>query len=84
ELRKELYQAYATRASDQGPQAGQFDNTPLMNEILALRHEEAQLLGYRNFAEVSLATKMAESPDAVEQFLVDLNGRARARAQAEI
>ncbi|MGH8517874.1 MAG: M3 family metallopeptidase [Panacagrimonas sp.] len=84
ELRRELYTAYATRASDEGPQAGQFDNSKLMDEILALRHEEAQLLGYRNFAELSLATKMAESPDAVETFLLDLAQRSKARAQAEV
>ncbi len=84
ELRRELYTAYATRASDRGPQAGVFDNSPLMDEILALRHEEAQLLGYRNFAELSLATKMAESPDAVETFLLDLAQRSKARAAAEV
>ncbi len=84
DLRRELYEAYATRASDQGPLAGKFDNTALMDEILALRDEEAKLLGFRNFAEASLETKMAESPDAVERFLLDLNVRARPRAQAEL
>jgi oligopeptidase A len=83
-LRELVYTAYATRASDQGPQAGQFDNTPLMNEILALRDEEARLLGFQNFAELSLATKMAESPAQVETFLLDLARRARPRAQAEL
>lgn len=83
-LRRELYEAYATRASDQGPLASQHDNTPLMEEILKLRHEEALLLGFRNYAELSLATKMAESPDAVDQFLVELAQRARPRAQAEL
>lgn len=84
ELRFELYEAYATRASELGPQGGQFDNTPLMNEILALRHEEARLLGFGNFAELSLATKMAESPDAVEAFLLDLSAKARPFALAEL
>jgi oligopeptidase A len=84
ELRRELYEAYGTRASDQGPVAGKFDNTPLMNEILALRHEEAKLLGYANFAEVSLATKMADTPDEIEKFLLDLNTRARPRALNEL
>ncbi|TDU23236.1 oligopeptidase A [Panacagrimonas perspica] len=84
DLRRELYTAYATRASDQGPQAGQFDNSPLMDEILELRHEEAQLLGYKNFAELSLATKMADSPDAVETFLLDLAKRSKARAATEV
>jgi len=83
-LREELYTAYATRASDQGPQAGQFDNGPLMDEILALRHTLAQLLGYANYAELSLATKMAESPGEVDAFLADLAQRAKPRAQAEL
>jgi oligopeptidase A len=84
ELRRELYEAYATRASDQGPLAGRFDNTPLMDEILALRNEEATLLGYGSYAEVSLATKMAHSPDEVERFILDLNTRARPRALADL
>jgi len=83
-LRRELYEAYATRASDQGPLAGQFDNTPLMDEILALRDEQAKLLGFGNFAELSLATKMADSPNDVEQFLRELATRAKPRAQAEL
>jgi oligopeptidase A len=84
DLRRELYEAYATRASDQGPLAGLFDNGPLVEEILALRHEQAHLLGLRDYAEVSLATRMAESPDAVERFLLDLNARARPHALAEL
>jgi oligopeptidase A len=84
ELRRELYEAYATRASDQGPLAGQHDNTPLMSEILALRDEEAKLLGFNNFAELSLATKMAESPAEVETFLLDLARRAKPSAQVEL
>lgn len=82
-LREELYTAYCTRASDQGPHAGQFDNSALMNEILALRHEEAQLLGYANFAELSLATKMAESSDQVLGFLRDLGRKALPAARRE-
>jgi oligopeptidase A len=84
DLRRELYEAYGTRASDRGPLAGKFDNTPLMDEILALRHEEARLLGYASFAEVSLATKMADTPDEIERFLLDLNVRSRARALSEL
>src|SRR5690606_23472344 len=84
ELRREIYTAYATRASDQGPQAGRFDNGPLIEQILAARFELAQLLGYANYAELSLATKMAESPDQVDTFLTDLARRARPRAQAEL
>lgn len=84
DLRRELYEAYATRASERGPQGGQFDNTPLMVEILALRDEEARLLGFADFAELSLATKMAESPAAVERFLLDLAARARPFALREL
>ena len=62
-LRQEMYQAYCTRASDQGPTAGQFDNTAIIEETLALKHELAQLLDFQNAAEESLATKMAENPD---------------------
>lgn len=76
ELRQQFYGAYATRASDQGPNAGEFDNSDLMERILALRHEEAQLLGFANFAELSLATKMAPSCDAVIGFLEDLAARS--------
>ncbi len=61
ELRHEIYEAYQTRASDQGPHAGQFDNSGNMERILALRHEQAQLLGFANYAERSLARKMARS-----------------------
>ena len=72
ELREELYTAYVTRASDQGPHAGQWDNTATMEQIMALRHEAAQLLEYSNYAERSLATKMAESTEQVMSFLEDL------------
>jgi len=81
-LRERLYRAYATRASDQGDPA--FDNGPLIGEILALRKEEAQLLGYRNFAEVSLVPKMAQSPDQVIRFLRDLAARARPYAEKDV
>lgn len=82
-LREEMYQAYITRASDLGPNAGEFDNTDVINEILALRHEKAQLLGYANYAELSLATKMAESTDQVLEFLTDLSKRAIKQANLE-
>ncbi|MGB1557851.1 MAG: M3 family metallopeptidase [Oceanococcaceae bacterium] len=84
ELRAEMYAAYVTRASDQGPQAGVNNNRPLMDQILALRHEEAQLLGYANYAEVSLVSKMADSPDAAEAFLLDIASKARPAAQAQL
>lgn len=84
ELRKTLYDAYITRASDQGPNAGEFDNTKLMENILALRHELAQLLGFTNYAEYSLATKMAPSTDKVMDFLYDLAERSRPFAQKDL
>jgi oligopeptidase A len=83
-LRERVYRAYQTRASDQGPNAGQFDNSARIEKILALRHEAAQLLGFRDAAEESLATKMAPSPDAVFAFLRDLAARARPVAEREL
>ncbi|WP_297528812.1 oligopeptidase A [Thiohalobacter sp.] len=83
-LREELYTAYVTRASDEGPNAGKWDNGPVMERILALRHEAAQLLGFRNYAERSLATKMAQSSEQVLQFLNDLAERSLPRARAEL
>jgi len=84
ELRRELYEAYSTRASDQGPQAGRFDNGEVMERILALRHELARLLGFGNYAERSLATKMARSTDEVLGFLRDLARRAKPQAEREL
>ena len=84
ELREAFYTAYATRASDQGPTAGKWDNTEIMAQILALRHEEAELLGFKNFAELSLATKMAPSVDAVEAFLTDLADRSLPSAREDL
>lgn len=75
-LREEFYTAFCTRASDQGPNAGQWDNSELMENILALRHEQAQLLGFAHYAELSLATKMAESSQQVMGFLTDLANHA--------
>lgn len=84
ELRKETYIAFSTRASDQGPNAGEFDNSAIMAEELALRHELAQLLDFENFADKSLATKMAESPQQVFDFLNDLAAKSKPQAQAEL
>ena len=84
-LREKLYRAYTTRASDQAEGDGQkYDNTALMREILALRQEEAQLLGYANFAQVSVVPKMAESPEKVIGFLRDLAARARSFAEKDL
>jgi oligopeptidase A len=81
-LRERLYRAYVTRASDQGDP--RFDNTALMREILQLRQEEARLLGYSNFGEVSIVPKMAESPEEVVRFLRDLAKRARPYAEKDV
>ena len=84
-LREKLYRAYNTRASDQAEgDAKKFDNSAVMAEILALRQEEAQLLGYPHFAEVSLVPKMAESTQQVLDFLRDLAGKARPFAEKDV
>ena len=83
-LRERVYWAYQTRASDQGPNAGSYDNSERMERILALRHEAARLLGLANAAEESLVTKMAETPDQVLAFLRDLIARAKPVAQREL
>ena len=83
-LRERVYWAYQTRASDQGPHAGRFDNSARIEQIMALRHEAARLLGFANAAEESLATKMAGSPTEVMEFLHDLAARARPVAQQEL
>ncbi len=84
QLREEIYTAYCTRASDQGPTAGQWDNAPLIDEILALRHELALLLGFDNYAERSLATKMASNCDQVEDFLLQLAQKSQTAAQQDL
>ena len=84
-LRATLYRAYVTRASlEAAPEAQKFDNAPVMQEILALRQEEAKLLGFANFGELSIAPKMAESPEVVISFLRDLARRARPYAERDV
>jgi len=83
ELRREVYTAFVTRASDQGPHAGQYDNAPIMEETLALRRELAELLGFATYADYSLTTKMADSPAQALEFLEDLAARALPQAQEE-
>ncbi|MFT6430942.1 MAG: oligopeptidase A [Halopseudomonas sp.] len=83
-LREEVYTAYSTRASDQGPLAGENDNAPLIDEILSLRQELAELLGYANYAELSLVTKMADSTDQVVSFLRDLGQRSKPFAEQDL
>ena len=83
-LRQEMYMAYNARASDRGPQAGKWDNGPLMTEILSLRQELATLLGYANYAEYSLVKKMADAPAEVMDFLKALARRSKAMAEREM
>jgi oligopeptidase A len=83
ELRKDMYQAFVTRASETGPNGGKFDNSTVMDETLALRHEMAKLLGFNDYAEMSLATKMAESPEQVLGFVKDLADKSMSQAKEE-
>jgi len=83
-LREQLYRGFVTRASDQGPNAGEFDNSSIMNELLELRHELAQLLDFNNFAEKSIATKMATSTDEVLGFLENLAVKSKAQGQQDL
>lgn len=82
-LREEVYMAFSTRASEVGPNAGKWDNAPIIDEILALKSELAKLLGFDNYAELSLATKMAENTDQVNSFLHDLAVRSKPQAEKE-
>ena len=84
DLRRQMYEAFVTRASDRGPQADRWDNTTLMTQILGLRQELAALLGYSNYAEYALVDRMASSVAEVEGFLIDLISRARPQAQREL
>jgi oligopeptidase A len=84
ELRREMYEAYVTRASDRGPNAGQWDNSEIIAEELKLRYEIARLLGFNTFSEKSLATKMAETPEQVLTFLNDLAKRVKAQGEREV
>ena len=86
-LREKIYRASATKASEEGvvfSKREEWDNSGVIVELLKLRHEEAQLLEYANFAEVSLVPKMAESPKHVVEFLEDLARRARPFAEKDL
>ena len=83
QLRRDIYEAWITRASELGPSAGRFDNNPIIAEILPLRHELAKLLGFANFADYALATRMAKSSKQVLAFLDDLARRCRPAAREE-
>ena len=84
QLRERFHRAYVTRASDTGPMAGKFDNTPITEEILALRREQAQLLGFESYAHLRLTKRMADTPEAIESFLLDLAQRARMPAASQL
>ncbi len=84
ELRREMYDASTTRASDLGPNAKRWDNTDIIAEVLRLRQEKARLLGFTSYAEYSLATKMARSPEEVLEFLNDLAARTKPVAETEL
>ena len=83
ELRREMYYAFTTRASETGPNAGKYDNSAIMDETLSLRHELAQLLNFANYAELSLHTKMADTPAQVLKFLDDLAIHSLPQAKQE-
>ena len=83
DLREKMYTAFVTRASDQAPSATELDNSDNMLEILNLRHEIAQLLGFNNYAEKSIATKMASETSQVIQFLEDLAAKSKSQGQNE-
>src|SRR5688572_12265965 len=83
QMRHDFYEAWTTRASDRGPSAGKFDNSAVMEKILALRHEAAQLLDFPNYAAYALATRMAPSNQAVFDFLRQLAQVARPAAAKE-
>ncbi len=83
-LRKEVFEAYFTQASEIGVNAGKWNNNPVIAKILSLRLKQAKLLGFNNYAELSLATKMADSPSQVLGFLNDLVSRSQAKARSQI
>ena len=83
QLRRDIYEAWVTRGSELGPSAGRFDNNPLIAEILPLRHELARLVGFKNFADYALATRMAKSSKQVLAFLDDLARRCLPAARQE-
>lgn len=84
ELREEQYLAFGTRASDRGPQAGEYDNSEIMREILTARLEQARLLGFEHYAAMSVEKKMARSAGEVLDFLMDLAARAKPFAEKEL
>ena len=84
QLREEMYRAFVTRASEQGPNAGKWDNSAVMEEILTLRVELAKLLGFEHYTDLSLATKMAENSQQVFDFLENLAVRCKPQGEKEL
>lgn len=84
QLRQDIYKVHSTRASELGPFAGKYDNAPVIDEILQIKDEIAKLVGFNNFAEYSLATKMAGTPEQVISFIEDLVNRSKAMAKREL
>jgi oligopeptidase A len=84
QLRREIYTAYVTRASDEGPSAGQWDNAPLIDEMLSLRHRLAELLGFENYVEYALSRRMAETPDSIVEFLQVLVDSSASSARRQL
>ncbi len=83
QLRHDIYEAWVTRGSELGPSAGRFDNGPIIAELLPLRHELARLLGFENYADYALVTRMAKSTKQVLSFLDDLARRCMPAARQE-
>ncbi len=84
DLREEVYKAYVSRASEVGITSAEFDNQKIMNEILALRLEMSQILGFDNYAQLSIESKMVKSTDQVVSFLEDLVDKSKFQAQSEL
>ena len=84
ELRREVHEAYVTRASDRGPRSNSFDNTEIMTETLSLRHEQARLLGYGNYAELSVVKKMTDGPAEIKAFLENLLEKSLPKAREDL
>ena len=81
DLRKKMYEAYSTRASEQGPTAHKYDNTKILEKILDTRDKMAKLVGFKHYSQYSLATKMAKSPSVVFDFLYGLAKRIKPLAK---
>jgi oligopeptidase A len=84
QLRQQVYTAYVTRASGQGPNAGQWDNSPVIDELLALRHQLAKVLGFENYVDYALSTRMADSSSTLIGFLDGLASKALPKAREQM